>query len=251
VDDCKVKKGRECTLRQTIVRGPVTAATPGFEHALILKKAIDLRSRWFPIFNRARVQFSLLAGIMMPYNTDASTITTLQTKTMKAQMTTKPYDLDPWDMIQPRDLRRMGEIVGDRKEQVRWSRAVMLAGALPYMWRHKPAVMRAFMYDRLDLRKGDRVLILGFSARSSKGRGSQTTSATGSVRRAKSASSISPMRLATPISTTGADPGASSQRGATITRATSPTNILIASLFCRRCSTRTIGARPERNCCGS
>jgi hypothetical protein len=47
------------------------------EHALILKKAIDLWSRWFPIFNRARVQFSLLAGIMMPYNTDASTITTL------------------------------------------------------------------------------------------------------------------------------------------------------------------------------
>ena len=38
---------------------------------------LDLWSRWFPIFNRARVQFSLLAGIMMPYNTDASTITTL------------------------------------------------------------------------------------------------------------------------------------------------------------------------------
>jgi hypothetical protein len=96
------------------VRGPVTTATPGFEHALIPKKAIDLRSRWFPIFNRARVQFSLLAGIMMPYNPDASTITTLQTKTTKAQKTTKPYDLDPWGMIQPRDLRRMGEIVGDR-----------------------------------------------------------------------------------------------------------------------------------------
>jgi hypothetical protein len=64
-------------LRQTIVRGPVTPAAPGCEHALILKKAIDLWSRWFPIFNRARVQFSLLAGIMMPYNTDASTITTL------------------------------------------------------------------------------------------------------------------------------------------------------------------------------
>ncbi len=76
-------------------------------------------------------------------------------------MTTKPNDVDPWDLIQPRDARRMGEIITDRDEQQRWARAVMLAGALPYMWKHKAAVMREFMYDRLDLRKGDRVLVIG------------------------------------------------------------------------------------------
>ena len=68
---------------------------------------------------------------------------------------------DPWDMIQPRDLRRMGEVITDRKEQERWTRAVMLAGALPYMWKHKAAAVRNFMYDRLDLRTADKVLILG------------------------------------------------------------------------------------------
>jgi ubiquinone/menaquinone biosynthesis C-methylase UbiE len=80
---------------------------------------------------------------------------------METSMTTNPNDPDPWDMIQPRDLRRMGDIVADRKEQERWSRAVMLAGALPFMWRHKAAVMRDFMYDRLALRNGDKVLIIG------------------------------------------------------------------------------------------
>ena len=68
---------------------------------------------------------------------------------------------DPWDMIQPRDIRRMGDVIKDRQEQERWCRAVMLAGALPFMWRSSAAVIREFMYDRLQLRKGDKVLILG------------------------------------------------------------------------------------------
>jgi len=68
---------------------------------------------------------------------------------------------DPWDLIQPRDIRRMGDVITQRTEQERWCRAVMLAGALPYMWRHKAAIVREFMYDQLRLRKGDKVLILG------------------------------------------------------------------------------------------
>lgn len=68
---------------------------------------------------------------------------------------------DPWDMIQPRDIRRMGDAITDRQEQERWCRAVMLAGALPFMWRNSAAVVREFMYDQLRLKNGDKVLILG------------------------------------------------------------------------------------------
>ncbi len=64
-------------------------------------------------------------------------------------------------MVQPRDLVRMGEAVLDRAEQERWSRAVMLAGSLPYMWRHKAAVVRELIYDKLNLSPGQRVLIIG------------------------------------------------------------------------------------------
>jgi len=69
--------------------------------------------------------------------------------------------IDPWDLIQPRDFRRMGDVIADRKEQERWCRAIMLAGALPYMWRSSASVVREFMYDQLQLKKGDKVLILG------------------------------------------------------------------------------------------
>lgn len=74
---------------------------------------------------------------------------------------TLPSPPDPWDLIQPRDFRRMGEDIADRKEQERWCRAVMLAGALPFMWRHKAGIVRDLMYDRLGLRTADKVLIIG------------------------------------------------------------------------------------------
>ena len=70
-------------------------------------------------------------------------------------------DVDPWSMVQPRDLVRMGEQVLDRAEQERWSRAVMLAGSLPYMWRHKATVVRELIYDRLRLAPGQSILIIG------------------------------------------------------------------------------------------
>ena len=40
---------------------------------------------------------------------------------------------------QPMDVRRLGEVILDRSERQRWCRAAMLAGSLPYMWRHKAA----------------------------------------------------------------------------------------------------------------
>jgi len=66
---------------------------------------------------------------------------------------------DPWAWMQPYDARRFGEIILDKNEQERWCRAVLLGG-LPYMWRKaKPA--RDLIYDRLELRPGDKVLIIG------------------------------------------------------------------------------------------
>ncbi|HWP24832.1 MAG TPA: methyltransferase domain-containing protein [Xanthobacteraceae bacterium] len=66
---------------------------------------------------------------------------------------------DPWDWMQPYDVRRFGEVILDRKEQERWCRAVLLGG-LPFMWR-KAEVVRNLIYDRLELRPGDKVLIIG------------------------------------------------------------------------------------------
>ncbi len=72
---------------------------------------------------------------------------------------------NPWDWMQPHDVARFGSIIGDETEQARWCRAVMLGG-LPYMWRKKAAVVREMMYDRMALRPGDRVLLLGESIES-------------------------------------------------------------------------------------
>jgi hypothetical protein len=68
---------------------------------------------------------------------------------------------DPWEFINDMDTARMGGVILDPLEQQRWSRAVMLAGSLPYMWREKARVLREFMYTKLELRLGDKVLILG------------------------------------------------------------------------------------------
>jgi hypothetical protein len=68
---------------------------------------------------------------------------------------------DPWDFVQPMDVRRLGEVILDRDEQQRWCRAAMLAGSLPYMWRHKAATVRALIYDKLELKEGDNVLVIG------------------------------------------------------------------------------------------
>ena len=73
-------------------------------------------------------------------------------------MDKKPLD-DPWDWMQPYDVQRFGEVILDRKEQERWCRAVLLGG-LPFMWR-KAEAARNVIYDRLELRPGDKVLIIG------------------------------------------------------------------------------------------
>ena len=66
---------------------------------------------------------------------------------------------DPWAWMQSYDVQRFGDVILDRKEQERWCRAVLLGG-LPFMWR-KAEVARNLIYDRLELRTGDKVLIIG------------------------------------------------------------------------------------------
>jgi SAM-dependent methyltransferase len=65
----------------------------------------------------------------------------------------------PWDCFQPWDVESFGDVILDRSEQERWSRAIFLGG-LSYMWR-RAEVVRGMIYERLDLRAGDRVLLLG------------------------------------------------------------------------------------------
>jgi hypothetical protein len=72
---------------------------------------------------------------------------------------------NPWDWMQPHDARLLGDVIRDPQEQGRWCRAVMLGG-LPYMWRRKAAVVRELMYEKLALRRGDAVLIVGESIES-------------------------------------------------------------------------------------
>ena len=70
-------------------------------------------------------------------------------------------DDQPWNWIQPYDLDRMGSVIQDASEQKRWCDAVILAGALPYMWRRMAAPLMQLMYDKLGAQVGDRVLIVG------------------------------------------------------------------------------------------
>ena len=66
----------------------------------------------------------------------------------------------PWDYMGPAETAILGDIVLDPQEQARWGRA-MLFGTLPYMWREKATPIREMVYDKLALKPGDKVLIIG------------------------------------------------------------------------------------------
>jgi len=68
---------------------------------------------------------------------------------------------DPWDYLTPRDIKRFGEEILDREELKRWASAIALGGSLPYMWRKKASVVRELIYDKLELKPGDKVLVIG------------------------------------------------------------------------------------------
>ena len=69
------------------------------------------------------------------------------------------YLASPWEAFQPWDIERFGAEILNREEQERWSRATFLGG-LTFMWGRADPI-RSVIYDRLELKAGDRVLLLG------------------------------------------------------------------------------------------
>ncbi len=80
-------------------------------------------------------------------------------------MSDKAKRENPWDWLQPHDMRRMGEDIADPQHRARWCTAILIGG-LPYLWRHKAAPMRDLAYSKLHLKPGHKVLILGESVAS-------------------------------------------------------------------------------------
>lgn len=67
----------------------------------------------------------------------------------------------PWRHIQDWDVDLMGKEILDPSERDRWVLAMAIAGGLPYMWRELARPICDVMYGLLELRPGDRVLIIG------------------------------------------------------------------------------------------
>lgn len=73
-----------------------------------------------------------------------------------------PWNRGPWGYAQPRDVKTQGEAILDPREQARWARVILLGG-LPYIWRELAAPLNTIVYSLLELKAGDRVLIVGES----------------------------------------------------------------------------------------
>jgi SAM-dependent methyltransferase len=68
---------------------------------------------------------------------------------------------DPWAYIQDWDVDAAGPTILEAEERGRWSNAFRRAGGLPYMWHELAANISDIVYALLELRPGDRVLIIG------------------------------------------------------------------------------------------
>jgi SAM-dependent methyltransferase len=68
---------------------------------------------------------------------------------------------DPWSYIQQWDVDSIPVDIRDEAERKGWMRAMFVAGGLPYMWNELARPMRDVIYGLLELRPGDRVLIIG------------------------------------------------------------------------------------------
>lgn len=66
----------------------------------------------------------------------------------------------PWDWMGEAERALLGDVVAQPEEQARWCKA-MVFGTLPYMWREKASIVRELIYDKLELQRGSRVLLLG------------------------------------------------------------------------------------------
>jgi SAM-dependent methyltransferase len=67
----------------------------------------------------------------------------------------------PWDYIQDWDVELVGPEIRDPLAVGRWARAFALAGGLGYMWNELARPVSEIVYGLLELRPGDKVLIIG------------------------------------------------------------------------------------------
>jgi ubiquinone/menaquinone biosynthesis C-methylase UbiE len=66
----------------------------------------------------------------------------------------------PWQMMQPYEAKRWGQDIFDEQKRHNWCSAI-ITGGLPYLWRKVARVPREVMFDKMELREGDKVIILG------------------------------------------------------------------------------------------
>lgn len=68
---------------------------------------------------------------------------------------------NPWDLIQDWDVEMMGEEIRDPGFRRGFEAAMRLAGGLPYIWQVLARPISEILYGLLELRPGDRVLLIG------------------------------------------------------------------------------------------
>ncbi len=72
------------------------------------------------------------------------------------------WNKGPWGYTQEWDVKKLGPTINDVEEQKRWTRQILIGG-LPYIWRELGAAMNTIVYSLLEVKPGDRVLLIGES----------------------------------------------------------------------------------------